>query len=235
MSPSVLRFTLQVFNNLMEFSEQRCIKEGVSTSLADRYNGDDGSGADPFAAGAEPGDKATLAARLRDAQFPRRYRAREFNRHGSIFRELRLTSTASIRHQPTRGEKARNCALCKERETLYECRDCRVPLCTSQIRGFKDTCMAKWHEAVDLTEEERARAGTVKEKKKAGKEERKRKKKEEEECRDGPTLGGDGVVGVDEDDDDIDGDGGSGDGDDSATGQSSWDRYQQQAYQLKHV
>ena len=165
--------------------------DGVISSIADAVPMGPvaGRGDDPQA------DRSNLAERLRGVVFPQRYRAREFNKPGSIFRELRLTSTGSIRHQPKRGDKARNCALCKERETLYECRDCMVPLCTSQIRGFRDTCMAKWHDAVDITEEERARSGTMKEKKKAGKEEREERKRK---------RGGDGTESQDNEGDDDD-------------------------------
>ena len=85
---------------------------------------------------------------------PQRERVRNFNKEELT--RVRLYSSKTFMHTVSSGKK-RKCTLCHvsrnvSRNTSYECKVCKVPLCIKPHVGMLDSCFVMWHTHENLEE-----------------------------------------------------------------------------------
>jgi len=100
---------------------------------------------------------STLQERLRNKEWPVRYKVKCFNRNEN-FVKLRLMHNSNFVHKCTKIEDRRNhCTLCYDHQTAYGCQLCKVLLCRNGITRtqngetvHQDSCFSIWHSKRDI-------------------------------------------------------------------------------------
>jgi hypothetical protein len=100
---------------------------------------------------------STLQERLRNKEWPVRYKVKCFNRNKN-FVKLRLMHNSNFVHKCTKIEDRRNhCTLCYDHQTAYGCQLCKVLLCQNGITRtqngetvHQDSCFSIWHSKRDI-------------------------------------------------------------------------------------